>query len=560
MATSLALRARAELERRRRGLTDGDKFAEYQFDPQRYIIEKLGWHPWAGDGEHPGQVEVLDAYRLALLQLHERYDYEQGNKSLDQLEYWKPGQVIKNRIRIEAGHAVGKTKIAAGVFSHFFDCFPPAIVYSFAPTAPQINDLLWKEIRTDRRENGLPGRVLDGIPELKHKPNHFAVGRATTDSHGRGTERVQGQHGKYLLFILDEAEGVADFVYKAVESMASGGIAIVLMLANPRTRTSLFYKQRSREDVTNFRISCLYHPNVLADREIVAGAVRRDYVTGMLAENAEIVHEHNSDDHTFELPWQLGTIYRPNAEYMFRVLGIAPANLTDNTFITPGRFEATCKREPESIEPTKARIGVDVARFGTDMGTIYCKHDGRLWRHRQIGGQDTNAYRIAIKALCEDLVQRGVTDLQIRVDGGGGYASGIVDPLRIDVDFLSQFKSVQIYEVHNNGVAQDESKYADTVTQMYAEAAETLNGYALIDAPPRLEQDLTDRLYGFVNKGGVEVKKLESKDAFKKRNGYSPDDGDGLVLAAAPDYMFVANEVPTDFSFGNLTGNSKWRH
>lgn len=557
MATSLALRAQAELERRRRGLTDGDTFAEYRFDPIRYITQKLRWHPWAGDSEHPGQVEVLEAYRTALLQLHDRYDYEQGNKSADQLEYWRPGTVIKNRIRIEAGHGVGKTKIAAGIFSHYFDCYQPSIVYTFAPTAPQINDLLWKEIRTDRRGNSLPGRVLE-IPELKYRADHFAKGRATSDSHGRGTERVQGQHGKYLLFILDEAEGVADFVYKAVESMASGGIVIVLMLANPRTRTSLFYRQRLREDVVNFRISCIYHPNVLADREIVPGAVRRDYVENMLPENADIVHEHNADDHTFELPWRPGTIYKPNAEYMFRVLGIAPANVSDNTFVTVGRYEAACNRQPVSIEPTKARIGIDVARYGTDNGTIYCRHDGRIWRYRQISGQDTNAYRMAVKELCSQLKVQGVTDLQIRVDGGGGYGSGIVDPLRIDVDFLAQFKAVRIYEVHNNGVPNDASKYADKVTELYAEAAETLTGYALINPPPALEDDLTDRRYGFANKGGVDVKKLEAKELFKKRKERSPDDGDGMVLAAAPDHIF--EDVPTEgFALGGMTGNSKWR-
>ena len=538
MAISLAARARAELELRRRNVDrDANPFAEYQFDPARYITDKLEWHPWAGDEEHPGQIEVIQAYELALRQLHERYDYEQGIKTTSELRYWQPGQVIKNRIRIEAGHTVGKTKLAAGIFSHFFDCFSPSIIYTFAPGYDQINDLLWKEIRTDRRENNLPGRVLE-TPELKLTSNHFAKGRATNDSHGRGTERAQGQHGKYLMFILDEAEGVTDFVYKAVESMTSGGIAIVLMLANPRTRTSMFYRQRMRQDVQNFRISCIYHPNVLANREIVPGAVRRDYVENMLDENAEVVHEHSDDDHTFELPWQPGVIYKPNAEYMFRVLGIAPANISDNTFISVGRYEAACNREPAEQEPHKARIGVDVARFGTDNGTIYVRWNGRIWRHRQISGQDTNAYRFAIKDLCVWLVDQGVKDLQIRVDGGGGYASGIIDPLRIDVDFHDQFESLRLYEVHNNGVPYDAKKYADLVTEMYAQAAETISGIAIQKATPLLEQDLTDRQYTFANKSGIEVKKLEDKLAFKKRNEHSPDDGDGLVLAAAPDFMF----------------------
>lgn len=536
MATSLAIRAQAELERRRRGLTDANKFEQYQFEPVRYINEKLGWHPWAGDGVNPGQIEVLDAYQLALLQLHERYDYEQSTKTTEQLHHWQPGQDIKNRIRIEAGHTIGKTKIASGIFSHFFDCFPPAIIYSFAPSAEQINDLLWKEIRTDRREHNLPGRVLE-IPELKYKPDHFAKGRATNNNNGSGTERVQGQHGRYLMFILDEAEGVADFVYEAVESMTSGGIAIVLMLANPRTRTSKFYKQRGRGDTENFRISCLYHPNVLADREIVPGAVRRHYVDAMLKDHAEAVDSHSEDDHTFELPWQPGIVYKPDAEMMFRVLGIAPANLSDNTFVPFGRYEAACKRKPEEHEPAKARIGIDAARYGTDFGTIYCRHNGAVWRVAAIQGQDTNAYLNKLRPLLERLHSDGVKRIDIRVDGGGGFASGIIDPLKIDTALHKDF-DVILREVHFNGVPHDAATYADLGTEMYAHAGETLKGIAIKSAPPLLESDLTERTYRYVNKSGVAVKQLVDKEAFKTKQGRSPDDGDGFVLCAAPDFIF----------------------
>ena len=204
--------------------------------------------------------------------------------------------------------------------------------------------------------------------------------------------------------------------------MVSGGIAIILMLANPRTRTSRFYKQRTRDDVANFRISCLYHPNVLADREIVPGAVRREYVMNMLRDHAEIVDEHSEDDHTFELPWQPGIIYKPDAEMMFRVLGIAPANIADNTFVPVGRYEAACNRAPESHEPTTARIGIDAARYGTDAGTIYCRHDGSVWREAAIQGQDTNAYLNKLRPLLDRLHSKGVRRVDIRVDGGGGFA------------------------------------------------------------------------------------------------------------------------------------------
>jgi len=77
---------------------------------------------------------------------------------------------------------------------------------------------------------------------------------------------------------------------------------------------------------------------------------------------------------------------------------------------------------------------------------------------------------------------------------------------------------------------------------MYAEAAETLNGVGVVNAPPELEDDLTDRRYEWRNRAGVAVRVLEPKDEFRKRRKRSPDDGDGFVLAAAPDYLFETTQ------------------
>lgn len=539
---SPAIRARAELEYRKRTQgKDRNPYAAYRFEPQRYIQEQLGWHPWAGCGPQPGQVEILDAYTLALRRQHERLAYESGDIDVDELRYWQPGQTIQNRFRIEAGHGIGKTKISSAIVSHFFDTCAPAIVYTFAPSAEQINDLLWKEIRTDRRKANLPGRVLE-IPELKYKSDHFAKGRATNNAAGTGSERIQGQHGPYLMFVLDEAEGVADFVYDAVESMTGGGITIVLMLANPRTRTSKFYKQRSRPDVCNFRISCLWHPNVMADRDIIPGAVRREYVERMIDDHAERVPAHEEDNHTFAVPWRPDAIYRPDAEFMFRVLGIPPANIAIDTLVPLGRYESALERAPHPGDKDRfwARLGVDVARWGNDMGTLYVRYNGRAWRAAQFAQKDTTAYAQRIKQECLHLQARGATSIHVRVDGGGGFGGGVIDQLRHDAELTRLIPDFQVLEVHFNGVPHDDHAYDDLITEMMAEAAETLKGLALVNPPAELEADLTERKYRWVNRAGIAVKRLEPKDEFRKpaRLGRSPDDGDGFVLAVAPDHIF----------------------
>ncbi|MEA2174118.1 MAG: hypothetical protein QOD00_1710 [Blastocatellia bacterium] len=545
-----------------------NRFAETRYDPAAYIKKYLGWEPWSGDENHPGQQQVIDAYVLALRQQHERKAYEAGFLSEEDaaycpwlkpgpvsaadLQYWQPRQTIKNRIRLEAGHTVGKTKLIDGLVNHFFDHFTPCVGYCFAPTGEQIHDLLFKEIKSDRRGKGLPGRVMD--LEIRVDDEHFIKGKATNNASGSGTERAQGQHGKYNIYALDEAEGIADFVWNAIDSMTSGGISIVFMSANPRTRSSKFHKQKNNSNVKSFRISCIHHPNVVAGREVVPGAVKRQYVEEMIEKHCEVVTEHSEDDHTFDLPFPVitkdgthpaGTIFKPNAEFLFRVLGIAPANISDKNLITVGRFEGACKREAPVEDPQRARMGVDVSRYGRDYGTLYIRHRGRVWRAAQFWQQDTNEYARVIKDEALKLAKQGVKSLHIRVDGGGGFGGGVIDKLKNDTELRGAFTDFRVYEVHFNATAQDEKSYHDLITQAMAEAAETLKGIRIERPPETLEADLCERLYEWVNHKGVDVKKLETKLEFRKpkRLGRSPDDGDGFVLSVAPDFLFKTREV-----------------
>jgi len=562
----LQARARAALELRRRGQqTTSDEFEETRFDPIEYVRKRFGWEPWRGTPDLPGQAEVFDAYALALRQQMERKSFEAGEVKKEDLNYWRPGETIKNRIRIESGHTIGKTKAAAGIVSHFFDHFTPSITYTFAPSWEQVKHLLWKEIKSDRHGKNLAGRVLDNC-EIKFKPDHFAVGRATSNSQGRGTERVQGQHGEYLMFVLDEAEGVADYVYDAVDSMTSGGISIVLMLANPRTRVSRFHKAGAWANVKNFRISCLHHPNVVSGREVVPGAVKRQYVEEMLEKHCEIVHEHNADEQTFTIPFSVqvngvtypaGTIFKPDPEFMFRVLGIAPASVSDKNLVSVGRFEAATKRTPQPDRPHCMRIGVDVARFGRDFGTIYIRHNGVVWCAGRPSRVDTTEYVQSIKtaALAVHAKHPEITSLHVRIDGGGGFGRGVADRLKIDAELMSTFPDFLVLEVHFNATPQDEAAFYDGITEWTADAAESLKTLAILNPPEALQADLCERQYGWRNAKGKEVKKLESKEEVRRRLNppRSPDDGDGFVLAVVSDHLLAPPEISV-ISFGKARG------
>lgn len=519
------------------------RFQPYRFNPESYLTEFLGWEPWSGlDETHPGQRQVFDAIVLAVRQQLEKREFEHGNLTQAELKFWQPGDPIQNWIRVESGNGIGKTKMLSGYVNWAVDCFK-SIVYTFHTTAKQDELTTWKEIAKDRRGKGLPGRILN--TKIDIDDDRFAVSRSTADTKGSGEEKIKGQHAEFLFFCVDEADGVEDYVFDALETMESGGISIILMCANPRSRKSRFFRLKKHSYVKTFRISSLWHPNVVQGRDVIPGAVRRDFVEKKIETKCKVVSVPDPTKFTFDLPYDIspggilrpaGTIFEPEPEFMWTVLGNPPPNSLDKTVISSGVYEAACKRIPLGDDPSTAWVGVDCARDGKDNGTVYIYWQDVAWRSCELAQQDTNSYVDVIKTECLKLKEKGVTTLHIRVDAG--YGSGVIDALRIDSDLMEGFEEFIVFEVHFGSKAYNTRDYDNVATEMYYEAAETLKGITLLAPPEALEIDLTERQFKFINRAGKTKKILEPKEDFEKRNKRSPDDGDGLVLAIAPDYCF----------------------
>ena len=515
----------------RLGTEDSSPYEKYQTDPLGYAKKELGISPWPGRGAK-GQRELYEDIAASVK---------------NQLA----GQPAPRVFRVESGNGLGKTFGVAPLVNWFFDAFAPSIVYTTAPSKEQVELLLWKYIKAQRPMH-LSGRVLPKEPRMEKTAEHFALGKTTSNAGGKGEERFKGQHHPYLMFVLDEAEGIASFVYDAITRMMTGGLVIlVILLGNPRSRSSDFFKWGKRPGVMNYRWSALNHPNVLDGAETVPGATNRDWVIERLWEWCEVVPLHDEDAFTFTLPFDVppppegggacgpaGTVFLPTDEFLTSVMGIAPYNAASKTFLPAGRYEAACKRDAPETDPTQARIGVDVAAFGADAGTIYVRHAGIIRRAARITQEDQVDYFHAIEKEARKLATLGVTSLHIRVDAGGGFGGGVIALLERCEELKRAFADYKIVEVQFGGEPHDKKAYADLATEMYAQAAESCKTLSIRRAPEELEGDLCEREYGWVNKGGVEVRKLESKDTFRRRKHRSPDDGDGFVLCASPDFIF----------------------
>lgn len=530
------------------------EFERYRFDPVGYIRRYLSWEPWPSyDNESVGQVELYQAYVRVLQELHEKFYFERGWLKESQLHFWQPGQQIQNWLFVDSGHSIGKTKWLAGLVSHFFDCFP-SIIYCFAPIWPQINDLLFKEIRVDRLGNPeVLGTTLPSSPRIKHTGDHFVTGRATQRKGGkRGqTESVHGQHNVYLMFVVDEAEGVDVQIWDAIRAMASGGMSIIVSARNPRTASCEAHRLAGRPNAQRFVISCLKHPNVIEGKPLMPGAVERSYVEDML-EYCEPVEAHDPDRYTFELPWRLGVIYLPRREFLWRVLGIAAEGAVIDTFCPLGRFKAASERiEVADYRPEFISYGCDASRYGDDMGTIYVSHRNVAWRLNQYEKADSYAYFIDLKADIARAVQyEGVTHVSIRIDAGGGFGSGLTDFINHDFELQKRqgdfrpLKELVVHEVNFGGSPYDGEQFADLATEMYYHAGDLMKTMRVVNPTVALEQDVCERKYTYLRGQAQDIKVLIGKDKWRSDYGRSPDDGDGFVLAVAPEHLFAP-----DFDF-----------
>ncbi len=586
IANQIQQQAKAELKARtqKKSKKREGPYKVYRFNPFGYFDSKIDITPWSirpqtiEEREHLedyarklfpyrnidinnlyGQKEIMEQIVLAMVQQHEQDDYRNGRKTVDELKYWKPGMVIQNWVSVDAGHNVGKTFMGGATVNWFFDSYGPSIIQTYAPTSQQIKDLLWKDIKKLRSGKGLPGRILDlrlemGSGKDGEEADYFAKGMATNDSEGKGTERLQGGHQKYMLFVIDEAEGVQPFVYDAIRSMMSGGVAhIVLVLRNPRTRLCVAHKIREKPNTVAININCFFHPNVVYDRTVVPEAVTRSFIEDML-EHTEIVEAHDPDRYTFELPWNPGIIYRPKLMFLWRVFGIASATQSDDTFCPVGRYEAARDRiEPIQTYPKHfASLGVDCARYGNDVGTLYRNWQGVLTRVASFEQKPGTDYHRAVKAELLYLRDQGVTEVEIRVDAGGGYGGTVIDLLEEDVETQRAFSRFVVIPVKSESAPYNSEEFYDLITEAYYHAGEMMKVIALNNVPEALESDLCERYFKIV-KGrlagkGLDVKRLVNKDKFRterKKIGInrSPDDGDGAALALAPSHIFTDSVV-----------------
>ncbi|HYG66550.1 MAG TPA: hypothetical protein VD838_02790 [Anaeromyxobacteraceae bacterium] len=237
----------------------------YRKDPVRFAREILGVEPWSK------QIDILEAVR----------DHP--------------------RVAIKSGHKVGKSHSASTLALWFYCSFEAARVVCTSTTARQVDEILWRELRMMHARSG---RCVACKAELQRNPGariprpcpHSSLvdgeladtartGLKSADFReivgftARQAEAVAGISGENVLYIVDEASGVAEEIFEAIEGNRAGSARLVLF-SNPTRNEGEFHaafngKARFYKGIT---VSSASTPNVEAGERLVPGLATREWV------------------------------------------------------------------------------------------------------------------------------------------------------------------------------------------------------------------------------------------------------------------------------------------
>ena len=154
-------------------------------------------------------------------------------------------------VTVRSGNGVGKTFFEAMIIYWFLTTRHMAQIPCTANSAQQLKNILWSNLSRMRFQSEYLQRrtrvTEDMVQVVGYEKAWFAVARTSQNSKGEVIEALQGFHGDYILFVVDEGSGVHDKSLDALESAATGEDSYGLMCSNATRRQGLFFRSWHRD-------------------------------------------------------------------------------------------------------------------------------------------------------------------------------------------------------------------------------------------------------------------------------------------------------------------------
>lgn len=481
----------------------------FRAKPVEFFQNVLGVEPWSK------QIEIIEAVR----------DHK--------------------RVAVKAGHKVSKSHTAAGIALWFYESFEDARVVMTSTTSRQVDQILWRELKMmharagrcsackaeDRRKverHEMPGPrpcphsfLLDGEPrELARTGLKSPDFREVVGFTAREAEAVAGVSGKNLLYILDEATGIDDAIFEAIEGNRAGG-ARVLMFSNPTKSEGEFYNafDSKKAFYKTISISSEDSPNVISGTDTIPGLATREWVQ-------EKIEEWGKD----------------SPLYKVRVLGEFVLH-EDGKILSIHAIGESEKRWLDASSEGRLCIGIDPAGSGVggDESCFASRRNLKILSLIAKRGLTEDGHLAHLLAILRDQRRPGDELPLVVVDCEGAVGDIVWRRLREYADtHPNEFEVLPVRA--SSGATRQPQNYDRTRDELWANLAQwILQGGAVIP-----DTKLAKELHApeWVEKLASAKQKVTPKPELRKKLGRSPDRADAVALAVWPRIEDPANPSP----------------
>jgi hypothetical protein len=428
---------------------------KYKSDPVRFVREILLEEP------DPWQIELLEA------------------------------TLTERLCAVKSGHGIGKSTCCAWLMLHHMLCFYPQKTVCTAPTAAQLFDALFAELKSQllRLPPALQQlfEVFSERITLKSDPSGSFISCRTARK--ETPEALQGIHSSNVLLICDEASSVDNAIFEAAGGSLSTPHSKLIMVGNPTKSEGYFYDAFTKlKDRWWLRtVSCENSPRVTPE-----------YIS-------EMAERYGTDSST----------------YAIRIRGNF-AETTEDTIISNSLVEAAVTRDVDLSETAPIVWGLDIARFGSDKSAL-CKRQGNhvIEPIKSWAKLDLMALTGAVHAEYMKAQQEGKVPQEILADSCG-LGAGACDRMReLDMPAI---------DVNTGEAASISGQYKNLRAELWHKAKEWFEQLnCRIPRDERLMFELCSPRYTYESTGKI---RMETKSEMKKRIGHkgSPDFADSFVL------------------------------
>lgn len=417
----------------------------------------------------------------------------------------------RQRLSLQACAGPGKSAVLAWCGLNFISCYaatgehPNAAAVSI--TGDNLRDNLWKEFAKWIERSPFLSSAFkhnaDRIVSIDHPKTWFISARsfpktANDEEMGR---TLSGLHSRYILYLIDESGDIKPSIQKSAEQgLSRCAWGKILQAGNPTSHDGMLYAAATAQ-------RHLWHVTRITgdpDDPKRSPRINIDWAR-------EQIRLYGRDD-----PW-----------VMAYILGQFPPS-SINALLSLEEAEAAADRHlrEDQYSFAQKRMGIDAARFGDDPWVIFPRQG--LAAFTPVIMRGPRSHDVAAR------VAKGKADWGSEVeffDGTGGYASGAVD-------CMMQGGHTPI-EVQFSGKP-DDPRYFNKRSEIGFRLANWVRRGGAVPRIPNLITAMTGLTYTFVN-GKF---RLEEKERFKERFGFSPNEFDALALTFSWAEMPAATNHP----------------